>query len=228
VIAKIQLFTLIVVLAFVTAACGSDSGSSGSGVSGQSAQELLRNAKSQLTRENTVRISGSVRDKGSKVKLDVTYAGKTAAGTVALNGAGIRLLKSKGHSYFKGSDAFYRQVAGENFTQFKQVVHGRWILIDEGSQDFQEMGDLINRKTFFGGFTKQLKGNLSKGKEGRVAGVDCIPLRDASGTVWVNADDGSLVRLVTDDGQALNFDYDRVRPAKPPKPADVFDLASLS
>jgi len=42
------------------------------------------------------------------------------------------------------------------------------------------------------------------------------------------ATDGTLVRLVTDDRQTLNFDYHRVRPAKPPKPEDVFDLASLS
>jgi hypothetical protein len=228
-IAKIQLFIIVVLLTLV-AACGSgsDSDSSGSGVTGQSADELLSNAKSQLTDAKTVRISGAGTDGGSKIKLDMTYSGKTAAGSITLNGGEIRLLKAKGHSYFKGSDAFYRQVAGKNVEQFKQVVNGRWILIDEKSKDFNGLSDFVDRKTFFGGFVKQLNGKLSKGKEARIRGVECLSLRDSSGTLWVNADNGNLVRLVTDEGQALNFDYRRVQPAKPPKAEDVFDLASLS
>jgi hypothetical protein len=228
VIAKIQLFTLTLVLAFAAAACGSGSDSSGTGVSGQSAHELLRHAASALTHEGTVTVSGSGKDKGSKIKLNVTYSGKTVAGTVTLNGARIRLLKTRGHSYFKGTDAFYRQVAGKNFAQFETLVHGRWIRLDEGSKDFEGLAGFINRKTFLGGLAKRLHGDLSKGKEGRVSGIDCISLHDASGTVWLNADNGTIVRLVTGDGQGLNFNYHRVRPAKPPQPQDVFDLASLS
>jgi hypothetical protein len=227
VIAKIKLSSLIVVLALAAAACGSGSDSGGGGVSGQSAQELLRHARSQLTHAATVRISGSGTDKGSKIKLNMTYAGKTAAGTVTLNGGRIRVLAAKGHSYFKGSDKFYQQAAGKNASQFKAVVNGRWILIDEQSKDFDGLEAFTNKKTFLGGLAKKLTGNLEKGKEGRVSGIDCISLRDASGTLWLNVANGSIVRLVTDDGQALNFDYHRARPAKPPKQEDVFDLASL-
>jgi hypothetical protein len=228
VITKVQLFIAMVVLAFVAGACGSDSDSGGSGVSGQSAQELLSNAKSQLTSAKSVRISGAVRDKGSRIKLDMTYVGKTAAGKVAINGAGIRLLKAKGHAYLKGSDAFYRQVAGKDVDQFMQVLNGRWILADAKDKGFAGLSDLLNRRTFFNGFTEQLKGSLRKGEKSSVGGVECISLKDSSGTLWVNADNGNLVRLVTDDGQTLNFSYKHVHPAKAPKSQDVFDLASLS
>jgi hypothetical protein len=226
VVAKIQLFVFVVVLALATSACGSDSGD-GRGVSGQSAQELLRNAKTHLTSKNTVTISGSGTDGGTKLKLHMTYAGKTAAGTITLDGGRIRLLKSKGRAYFKGSDAFYRQAAGKNAAQFKRVVNGRWILIDAKSKDFEDLNGFVDRNTFLSGFVKHLNGNLSKGKQGRVSGVDCIALEDASGTLWVNIDNGDLVQLMTNEGQTLDFDYHPVRPAKPPKPQDVFDLSSL-
>ena len=229
-IAKSRLFSIIVVLAFAAAACGSDSSSDtgGTGVSGQSAQQLLRNAKSQLAHAKTVTISGAGKDKGSRVKLNMTYSGNTAAGAVTLNGARIRLLKSKGHAYFKGSDAFYQQAAGENASQFKSLVNGRWILVDEGSKDFEGLEDFINRKSFLRGLAKQFTGKFSKGKEGRVAGITCVSLHDASGTLWLNARNGTIVRLETDEGQALSFSYRRTRPAKPPAPQDVFDLTTVN
>ena len=224
---KLSALLLALVLA-ASAACGSDSEADGTGVSGQSAQQLLRNAKAQLTQARTVTIRGGGTDKDGTIKLGMTYAGKTATGKITLNGGRIRLLKSQGHAYLKGSDAFYRQAAGANAAQFKQVVNGRWILIDENSKDFKDLAGFIDRKAFLGGLVKQLKGNVSKGKEGRIAGIECISLEDASGKLWLNASNGNLVRLVTDDGQALNFSYQRVRPVKPPKQEDVFDLACLN
>jgi hypothetical protein len=226
-IAKSRLLALVVALTFVAAACGSDSDAGDSGVSGQSADQLLSNAKSQLTHAKTVTIRGAGTDNGSKLKLNMTYSGRTAAGTVTMAGGKIRLLKSQGHAYFKGSDAFYDQAAGANASQFKALVNGRWILIDPASKDFKGFDEFVNGKTFLRGLAKQFTGTLSKGKEGRVAGIECISLRDASGTMWLNASNGTIVRLVTDDGQALNFSYRRVRPAQPPEPQDVLDLATL-
>ena len=224
---KLSSLLLALTLA-ASAACGSDSEANDeTGVSGQSAQQLLRNAKSQLTHAPTVTISGAGTDQGGKLKLDVTYAGKTATGSVTMNGAKIRLLKSQGHAYFKGSDAFYQQAGGENAAQFKQVVNGRWILADEGNKDFAGLASFINRKTFLGGLVKRLTGQIEKGPEGRVKGIECISLQDGSGKLWLNARNGRLVRLVTDEGQALDFSYKRVAPVKPPAPDDVFDLGTL-
>ena len=225
---KARLSALVVVLALALAACGSESDTSGTGVSGQSAEQLLRNARSQLTHADNVTISGAGTDNGSRIKLNMTYAGRTAAGTVTMGGGRIRLLKAKGHAYIKGSDAFYRQAAGQNAAQFKQLVAGRWLLMDEGAEGFESLGSIVNRKTFLRGLARQLSGKVSKGEEGRVAGIDCISLEDASGTMWLNARNGTIVRLVTNDGQALNFSYERVRPARPPEPQDVLDLASVS
>lgn len=228
--ARNPLVCLFAVLFVVSgAACGSDSGSgSDSGVSGQSAAQLLRNARSKLTHSRVVTIKGAGTEGGSKLKLDMTYAAKTAQGTITLDGAKIRLLKSHGHSYFKGTDAFYDRAAGANSAQFKALVHGRWILVDPKNKEFAAFASFLDRTKFLVGLANKLKGNLSKGTERRVAGVECIPLRDASGTMWLNASNGSIVRLVTKQGQALSFSYAHVRPAKPPKPSDVFDLASVS
>src|SRR5690349_11203631 len=188
----------------------------------------MSNARSHLADAKVVRISGSGTDGGDKVKLDMTYVGKTAAGTVTLDGAKLRLLKAQGKAYFKGSDAFYRQAAGANAAQFKQLVNGRWILIDPKGKDGEGLRVFIDRKEFLSGLAAELKGTFEKGKGRRIAGIPCIAVRDASGTAWLDTRNGSLVRLDTGDGQGLNFSYKRARPAKPPAPEDVVDLDSLS
>ncbi|WP_332666861.1 hypothetical protein [Aeromicrobium sp.] len=226
---RTRLSALVVASTFALVGCGSDGGGSDDGIADLSADKILAAAEKQLAKEDFVTIEGKGTDaeSDSEIEVDLAFAGETASGSVGVSGMQLELLKADGKSYFKADKAFFESTGAP--AEAMNLIGDKWVLIDPNNQSFAALGNFVSKDKFVEELLDP-EGKVTKGKEKKVNGVDCVALNDGEGTLYVDKEDGKPVSLVSGDAEGegtLNFSYDKVDEATAPSSDEVVDLASL-
>lgn len=225
---RLRLTTLVVVSTFALVGCGGGSDIKDD-VSDLSSTALLAKAKKAVAAEESVTIEGKGAEEGTEIEIDMSYAGDTASGTIAVDGSEFQLLGAGGKAYFKAADDFYREGAGEDAEQIITLIDGRWVLADPANPDFADLASFVEKDDFFGELLKP-DGDVTKGKGKTIDGVECVSLvDDSNGTFYFAKDGGRPISLIStgDDGGTLTFSYDEVEEVKAPTADEIVDLAEL-
>jgi hypothetical protein len=216
---------LLCLLAPTLVACGTPD------VSGLSAHQLLAKAKTQVKTQPNMTVKGKITDGGSEITIDLSYVGKDAAGTVAINGNELDLLTVGGKSWFKASDAFWKAQTPANADQIIALVKGRWIVADPSATQLQQLTALTQRSFI----TDQLlspSGKVTKGAKKTVAGVACVAVKSSDGILWLATDDARPIRIESTTGSKassgqVDFTYGKAAKPKAPAASDTVDLNNL-
>jgi len=226
---RVRLSALIVASSFALVGCGgSDGGSDDEGVADLSATKILAAAEKQLATEDFVTVKGKGKDEeaGSEIEVNMSFAGESVTGNIGFSGMKLELLKADGKSYFKADKEFFQSSGAP--AEAMEMIGDKWVLIDPNNQSFGEIGDFVDKKEFFDDLLDP-DGKVTKGKEKKVNGVDCVALKSDNGTFYFGKKDGRPISLVTtDDGEgALDFSYSKVGTVEAPSSDEVIDLATL-
>jgi len=217
---------LVVVSALVLVGCGSGSDD---GVADLSANKILAKAKKQLDKEDNLTVKGKGQEEGSSsdIEVDMSFAGASASGNVEFNGMKLEVIKADGKSYFKADKSFFESAGAPN--AMLDAIAGKWVLIDDNNQSFAEIGSFVSKEEFVDDLLKP-EGTITKGKEKKVNGVDCVSLKSKKGTLYVDKKDGKPISIVTtEDGEGtINFTYGKVDSVEPPSSDEVVDLNKLA
>ena len=223
---RIRMVSLVVVSAFVLVGCGSGGDD---GVADLSANKILAKAKKQLDKEDNLTVKGKGKQEGSssEIEVDMSFAGASASGTVEFNGMKLEVLKADGKSYFKADKSFFESSGAPSAVL--DAIEGKWVLIDDNNQSFAEIGSFVSKDEFVDELLKP-EGKVTKGKEKKVDGVDCVALKSKEGTLYVDKEDAKPISIVsTDDGEGtINFTYDKVDAVEAPSSDEVVDLNKLA
>ncbi len=226
-ITRARTLTLVVASALVLVGCGSGSDSD-DGIADLSANKILAKAEKQLAEQDFITVKGKGKDEksGTEIDVDMSFAGETASGTVGVSGMTLEVLKADGKTYFKADKEFFESSGAP--ADVMDLIGGKWVLIDPNNQNFAEIGSFASKKEFFDELLEP-SSKVTKGKDKKVDGVDCVALKDKQGTFYFDKSDAKPVSLVTtDDGEGtLNFSYDKVDEAEAPSSDEVVDLATL-
>lgn len=229
---RARISALLIASSVVLSACGGSDKSEGSseGIGDKSPKQILAASKKQLAAEEFISINGAGVDKedGTKLEVDLDFAGETASGTIGIQGLSIELLKAEGKAYFKASDDFYRSTAGESADQVISLISGRWVIADPEDENFGEIASFVSKDDFFDELLDP-DSKLTKVDGKKINGVETVGLKSTSSTFYFDKSDGKPVSLVTeDDGSGtLDFTYDKLDEAQAPAADDVVDLATL-
>lgn len=227
---RVRLSALLLASSLALVGCGSSDTSEGSGDVGDlSPTKVLAAAEKQLAAEEFISIQGKGTDKedGTELEVDLDFAGDTAAGSIAINGMNLELLKAGGQTYFKAGKEFFGSGGSEAETM--DLIGGRWVLVNAADPTFGEIASFVSKKDFF----EQLldpDGKVTKVDDKTVNGVDCVGLKTSDSTFYFDKSDGKPVSLVTtDDGTGtLDFTYDTIDEAEAPPADEIVDLSKVS
>jgi major membrane immunogen (membrane-anchored lipoprotein) len=225
-ITRARTLTLVVASALVLVGCGSGSDSD-DGIADLSATKILAKAEKQLAQEDFIAVKGQGKDEdeGAEIAVDMSFAGKTASGTVEFSGMTLKVLKADGKSYFKADKEFFESSGAPAETM--DLIGDKWVAIDPGNQNFAEIGSFVSKKEFFDSLLDP-ESKVTKGKEKKVNGVDCIALKDKQGTFYFDKSNARPISLVATSGAgSFDFSYEKVSEAEAPPADEVLDLANL-
>jgi hypothetical protein len=186
--------------------------------------QLLTEAKKAAMESDTLKLKGDAGD----VKIDLSYVGGKATGTMTVTGNTLQILSTGGATYFKASDAYWRSSVKEDATRVIELIHGRWIKIDPKDKNFEDLVTLASREKMVSEFlTSDVK--VSAGKDRQIHGVDALGVLLGEDTLFINGDDARPLQL--DDASktksTLRFSYGKVTVPKAPAKADVMTSAEL-
>jgi len=182
--------------AVAVSACGSSSsgGSGGSGssndngVSSKSADQILTTAINAAKAAKSVHVSGSVKDSGQSIGIDLSIAqGKGAIGTISEGDASFRLIEAGGSFYIQPNKAFLLKFA--HSAAAEKLFQGKWLKGSPSDSSFASFGELTSIKSLMGSLTQD-HGTLSKGSSSTVGGQKAIALNSSKGGVMYVATTG--------------------------------------
>lgn len=224
---RVRLSVLFIASTFALVGCGG-SDSSDEGVADLSTTKQLAAAKKQLAQEDFVTIEGKGTDEeaGTEIEVDLSFAGKTTSGSIEFGGMELELLKADGKAYFKADKSFFESSGAP--AQAVALIDDKWVVINANDQNYAEMANFVDKKAFTDELLKP-DGKVTKGKDKKVNGVDCVALKSGEGTLYLDKEDGKPISIVsTKDGEGtLDFSYDEVDAAEAPSSDEVIDLATL-
>jgi hypothetical protein len=154
------------------------------GEAGKSAGQILRDARSAVTRASSVHLSGELQTTAT-LGLNLYLGAKGGRGTVSTNGLVVRVTRIGNAAYLSGTSTFYRQ-----FTDAAGIhlLEGRWLKVPISDARFGAFGDLTNMQGLLAAML-QPKGAVVKSGTRTLDGIPVIGLRDSSGggTLYVAA-----------------------------------------
>ena len=225
---RVRLSALLIASTLTLVGCGGSDSGSDEGVADLSANKILAAANKQLAEEDFITIKGNGTDEkaGTKLEVDLGFAGDTASGKVTVNGMDLELLKADGKAYFKADKEFF--VSSGAPAETMDLIGGRWVAVDPANASFGEIASFVSKQEFFDELLDP-SSKITKGKEKTVNGVECVVLKDDEGTFYFDKSDGKPISLVTtDDGTGtLDFSYDKIDEAEAPPAGEVVDLSKL-
>ena len=225
---RLRATSVVLVSTFALVGCGGGSDTKDA-VSDLSANQILAKAEKALDAADSVTIEGKGKDEETEIEIDMGFAGDTASGSIAVDAVEFELLGAAGKAYFKATDDFYRENAGEGADELLALIDDRWVLADPGNPDFKDLASFVSRGDFFDELLDP-EGEITKGDEKTIDGVECIALKDDSdGVFYFAKDDARPISLVSGDdaGGTLTFSYDELEEVEAPAADEVFDPASV-
>lgn len=230
---RTRLSVLLVAATLALAGCGMldvDSGPKDD-VSGMSGSELLEQAQRQVNTVRFISVKGSGMDGRDKVAVNLAFATNSASGSVEMNGVRMKVLNAGGNIYVKVSAKDLRSLikgkgAAGQHERAVAVMGGRWVLANPKDKDFSDIAEVVTRKGVFDQLLDP-NGDVRKGADKIIWGIDCVSLKDRTGTLYMDKRDGKPILLVADKpkGGRLSFSYRRVKEVKAPAKGDVVDLS---
>jgi hypothetical protein len=215
-------------LALVALLAGCGGGSSGNGEASKSASQILADSKAAAKDASSVHVHGTIVSDGRPLKIDLRIDGsKGGKGTLTINGSNVDLVRIGDTAYIRGSEAFYRQVAGPAAAA---LLKGKWLKASAKTGDLASLADLTAMGTLFNQALKP-EGSISKGGESTVDGQKVIAIKDADrGTLYVATTGDPLPIEITrpsgSSGGAVHFD-DWNEDVALEAPKGAIDLSSL-
>jgi hypothetical protein len=220
-----RLFGLVLIAALITG-CGSSS--EGNGVAQKTPGEIVAGAKVLADTASSVHVSGSVVSGGSPITLNLyLLAGKGGRGRLAENGLSFELIQIHGNVFIKGSQAFYRHIAG---AAAAQLLQGRWLKAPASTGNLASLASLTDLRQLMD-TTLAAHGALVKGARTTVNGRSVIAVRDTSqgGTLYVATRGPPYPIAVTRSGAGAGtvvFDHWN-SPVSVTAPLNMIDIAQL-
>jgi hypothetical protein len=168
------------------AAGGCGGSSTSDGVASRSPQQILRATEAAARGAASVHLAGSIVAEGKPISIDLELlAGKGGKGRITLEGLAIEVIRLERAIYVRGSESFYRHIAG---AAAARLLQGKWLKAPESGGDFSSLASLTELRALVGTALSQ-HGAVRKGPVTSVAGARAVPLEDVSGggTLYVAA-----------------------------------------
>ena len=216
-----------VLVTLSVAACGSSKS-----LSNLSTSELLKKARAAVSAEKYVTVSGEIQESGKATSIDLHYVGDDSYGTIVLAGAKMQIEAVDGKTYFKPSNAFWKQqLSADQAKLVTGLIGDRWIIADSSNANFAQLIEVAQR-TFLTKevLTPDAKSKITKGKVTTVDGEKAIPLTVDTGKLYL-ADATARPIQVSGSGTGgsgtAKFSYDKLTAPSAPAANEQVDLAKL-
>jgi hypothetical protein len=139
--------------------------------------QIVSDATRAINAVRSLRVTGTVTDNNSTIKLDLHLVNGTGAtGSMSENGLGFKLISVGGSAYINGSAGFWRQFGGSAAVK---LLQGKWLRAPAGSGQFSSFASLTNVHELLSGILAG-HGALTKGSRSTVDGQPVIALQDHS------------------------------------------------
>lgn len=224
---------VFVVAAVLLAGCGSGSsnqgGSSGSnGEASQSANQVFADAKATAKSASSVHVAGDGFSGKQPIRVDLTFGGKDATGSLRVNGLEVDIIRTGGTTYVRGSDAFYKHYAGAAAATF---LHDKWLKVPASNGLDAQFRPFTSTDAFFTEVAAK-HGKLVNQGATTFKGEDVVAIHDTTkdATLYVAANGKPYpVAVVSNGGDkrgTITFgDWDKPFSVSAPKGA--LDLSQL-
>ncbi len=195
------------------------------------AATIAQRAEAALRGVRSVRIHGSGVDGKDFVALDVgILRSGGAAGSIALNGVGAKLIVVGKIAYLRPSDRMVREsVPKSDQKAAMKALRGHWIkmsMTDRDAADFVALTHLTGIADLI--FKDVAAGKLQKSGPKTVNGVRCIGLSNRAAVLWVDVRNARPIRLEEKGSGAFDLSrYDAVPGPKAPPSRLVIDPDQL-
>lgn len=218
--------TGLIGLAGSVAACGS-----GNGVADLPADQILSKAKKAAASSQSLHVTGSAKQDGKKIHLDVTYVkGSGAKGSFSQGGKKVQFVKLADKLYVKGAGQFVPPGAP---AAAKQLLRGKYIKVGARNEGFDQFETFGNKKKFLKEFLSP-DGELTKVKGSEIRGKSTVGIKtggeDGGGTLYISTEGEPYpLRLASNDskGQFDLAQYGSDLSVKAPQQSKVVDLKKL-
>ena len=179
--------------AMLLAGCGGGSGSNGE--ADKTAAEILADAKQAARDAGSVSVTGTVKDQGTAIGLDLRIGEGGGTGSMTVDGTKVDIVRIGKVVYLRAGADFYQRVGAG--AAAGQLLAGKWLKVSATQQDFKDIAQLTDIGEFVDQALKP-EGTLSKGEETTVDGKKAIELKDSKG--------GSLFVATTGTPYPLEFE----------------------
>ncbi len=219
---------LLAAIVFASPLAGCGGSSQGNGIAAKTPSEILASAKVLADDASSVHVFGSIPSAGSPIALNLYLrAGRGGRGQLSENGLAFELIQIRGTAYIKGSNAFYRHIAGPTAAQ---LLQGRWLKASASTGSLASLVSLTNLSQLLD-TTLTGHGALVKGATATVAGRRVLALKDPAegGTLYVATTGPPYPVEVTKGGAgagSIVFD-DWNEPVVVTAPEDAIDINQL-
>jgi hypothetical protein len=181
---------------------------SSTGIEALSAAKILDRAIRTTKTATSVRVTGSDRDHGDTVSVDLRFAGRhRASGHIRLNRQRVDVVRIRSAVYVSGNARFWRSSTGE---QDVSPFTGKYLKTSTHDKDFGDLLSLVRLPDLLADVADPT-GQVAKRTRTTYHGTPAIPLVDeGSGTLYVAATGKPYVLALRTDGERLEFtDYGR-------------------
>jgi hypothetical protein len=172
-----RLLVVLLPLALLASSCGGG-GSKSNGVADKPAGEILAATKQAANKAGSVHFFGSIVESGTPLKVDIRIEGtKGGTGSMTIQGSHVDIIRVGNEAYIKGSEEFYKQVAG---SAAAALLKGKWLKGSATKGDLASLAALTSMDELFAAALKP-GGKITKGKETTIDGQKVIELTSSEG-----------------------------------------------
>lgn len=224
---RIRLLTTALCTTLAATALAGCGGSSGNGVSSQSADQIVTASSNAISHAKSVHLAGSITTSGVPLTLDLKLVnGKGGRGAISEGGLSFQLIDVGQTVYIQGSQAFWQHFGG---AAAAKLIDGRWLKAPDNGQ-FASVATLTNMQKLMGALLLT-HGHLIKGGTSTVKGQQVVSVTDKSkgGTLYVATSGPAYpiqLKRVGGGGGQITFDQFN-QPVTLTAPANAISLSSL-
>jgi hypothetical protein len=225
--------SVAVIAALILAACGGGSNRPHeNGIAAKAPDQIVSGATQAIDAVHSVRVTGTVSDKSSSIKLDLHLVnGVGATGSMAENGLSFKLISVGGSAYINGSTGFWKQFGGSAAVR---LLEGKWLRAPADAGQFSSFQSLTDVHKLLSGILAG-HGALAKGASSTVDGQPVIELKDKSnpgmpGALYIATDGKPYpIRLTgSAPGGQAQLDFSQFdQPVTIKAPASSIDISKL-